>query len=170
LVEPVAPTPILEPIEPNINIEFIKYPTVTEMLLEAGDFGGEDGSLKIISNNPLHVQVSKSIFDGDIEKVIVEQTKRDIIYVVFQAFAQTDVDKLIVSSVPRQHETGAYINRYRLQRNVKRKAAQDILLKYLSTSDFKVLFALNGTIWVPSDKFDLLKFKYLDQVYKDCER
>lgn len=157
-------------VESSVTTEFTKYPTVLQMLRESYDFTEEEGTLKILSkkDKPLHIQVSKLIFDGDLEKVIKEQTMRDIVYVAFQAFGQTDIDALTISSVPLKGK-GNYVDKYKLSLTVSRDKAQNILKKYLNTEDFQILFRLEGTIWVPSENFDVLKFKNLDSVFAELK-
>lgn len=153
-------------VESSETSEFTKYPTVIQMLNESHDFTEEDGSLKILSKEEknIHIQVSKLIFDGDQEKIIKEQTMRDIVYVAFQAFAQTDINSLTISSVPMK-EKGNYINKYKLTLTVSRENAKNILKEYLNTEDFKTLFNLEGTIWIPSENFNVLTFKNLNDVF-----
>jgi len=79
-----------------------KFDTVVEMLSQAGDFNEEMGTLKILDRNPQNpqIQVSKPIVKGDIDKVVDEIVKRDIVYVAFQTFAQTQTDKITITSIP----------------------------------------------------------------------
>ncbi|MBA4241655.1 MAG: hypothetical protein C0448_13090 [Sphingobacteriaceae bacterium] len=151
-------------------IEFTKYPTVIQMLNESHDFTEEDGSLKLLSKEEknIHIQVSKLIFDGDQEKIIKEQTMRDIVYVAFQAFAQTDINSLTISSVPMK-DKGNYINKYKLTLTISRENAKSILKEYLNTEDFKILFKLEGTIWIPSENFNVLMFKNLNEVFSELK-
>ena len=74
------------------QVDFPKYETVLGMLEAADDYVGHN--LEILSENPLHIRVSKDFVKGDSEQNMIEQTKRDIIYVAFQAFAQTILIKL----------------------------------------------------------------------------
>jgi hypothetical protein len=163
-----TPVAVEQPLTEQSTEECIKYTTVTEMLKEAGDFTEEDGSLKILSKDekPIHVQVSKIIFDGDIEKVIIEQTMRDIVYVAFQAFAQTNIDEITVTSIPMKGKD-KLVGKYKMTVTINREAAKTILKKYLSTDNFQVLYYLDGTLWLPSKKFDSLKFQNLDAVFAD---
>lgn len=72
------------------------------MLAASYDFSEEDGSLKFISSDEedLHVLVSNPILDSDVETVKEEIVMRDIVYVAFQSFAQTNIEKLTITSVP----------------------------------------------------------------------
>lgn len=157
-------------IEQESSVEFIKYPTVVQMLNESYDFTEKEGSLKVLSKKgePLHIQVSKPMIEGDLDEVVKEQTMRDIVYVAFQAFAQTDVNELTISSVPMK-SNGEYVDKYKLTSKVSRAEALSILRKYLNTEDFQTLFKLEGTIWVPSENFSVLKFKNLNAVFTDLK-
>jgi len=156
--------------EVDSSVEFVKYTSVIEMLRSSYDFNEENGGLKILSQDVenIHVQVSKLVVDGDSEKYITEQTMRDIVYVAFQSFAETDVSQLIITSVPMKAKN-EYIDKYRMTVKVNRETAKAILKKYLKTENFKELYRLEGTIWVPSEKFDDLKFKNLNSVYKELK-
>ncbi|MDF2451898.1 MAG: hypothetical protein K0S26_1402 [Bacteroidota bacterium] len=163
--EPVA---VEQPKPEEPTAVFNKYPTVMEMLIDAHDYSEEQGTLKMLSKKeePLHIQVSKQIFDGDLEKEILDQTKRDIVYVAFQAFAQTDINELTITSVPLK-SNGKLADKYKLITTINRETAKNILKKYVSTGNFQDLFQFDGTLWLPNKNFDNLKFNNLDAVYTD---
>jgi len=154
----------------EVETTFEKYPTVVQMLNESYDFTEEQGSLKVLSKErkPLHIQVSRPILDGDPDDVIRDQTIRDIVYVTFQAFAKTDINEFTITSVPMQSKNN-YVDKYKVTLMVSRDKATAVLKKYLNTEDFQTLFKLEGTIWVPSENFDSLKFKNLNAVYADLK-
>lgn len=147
-----------------------KFATIQEMLKDSGDYYEENNSLKFISKEPndIHVQVSKPIFKGDLEKVIIEIVKRDIIYVAFQTFALTDINELTITSVPTQYENkNLYVEKYKMTIKIDREKAKEILNKYLASDDFSILFDEKDNIWLPNDNFSILKFKKLNDVFDD---
>ena len=149
---------------------FPKFGTLEELLKSAGDFYAENNSLKFISKNEknLHVQVSKPILEEDLEKVKIEIVKRDIVYVAFQTFAQTEINELTITSVPVDWETRKkYIEKYKLTVKINREKAKMILKKYLDTEDFKVLYELQMKMWLPSKQFSVLKFDKLNKVFAE---
>ena len=149
---------------------FPKFVTLEELLKNAGDFYAENNSLKFISKNEknLHVQVSKPILEDDLEKVKIEIVKRDIVYVAFQTFAQTEINELTITSVPVDWETRKkYIEKYKLTVKINREKAKMILKKYLETEDFKVLYELQMKMWLPSKQFSVLKFDKLNEVFAE---
>ena len=155
------------------QVEFPKYETVMGMLEASHDFEGHN--LKLVSENPLHIRVSTDFVKGDSEQNMIEQTKRDIIYVAFQAFTETNIDKITVTSIPVVRENfnpnlpydGKLQNNLKQTKTVTRKQALLILEKYIKTKSFKDLYQLNETMYLPNDKFDLLQFGQLENVYKD---
>ncbi|MFK7750796.1 MAG: hypothetical protein AB8B65_20555 [Kordia sp.] len=147
-----------------------KYTTVRKMLEAASDFYEENGSLKFISedNSNIHIQVSKSVLEAESKDLKEEIVKRDIVYVVFQSFAQTNIDKITVTAIPiDQNNRKKYYNRYARTIKIGREKAAKILKKYLGSDNFSLLYEKNGDLWLPSKKFSKLKFEKLNQVFNE---
>ncbi|MCT2409438.1 hypothetical protein NZD88_17955 [Chryseobacterium antibioticum] len=153
--------------------ELKKYKSVKEMLEDAHDFTVEQGTLKLINTDEknLHIQVSKPIIEGDSDKTINETVKRDIIYVAFQAFAQTSINKITITSIPIDlNDKKKYYNEYKSTVTVTRDRADQIMQKEFGSKDYSILFARLGEIQVPSDDFSKLKFQDLDFVYSELSK
>lgn len=143
------------------------------MLADASDFHEENGSLKFISEDKsnLHNQVSKPILGADLDNVKEEIVKRDIIYFAFQTFAQTDIEKSTITAIPNDmKERDKYYEKYKKTVKIDREKAKEILKKYFNSEDFSILYKMAGTIWVPSQNFDKLKYEKLDKVYIDLTK
>lgn len=155
------------------QVDFPQYSNVKEMLEVAHDYEGHN--LEILSENPLHIRVSEDFVKGDPDKIMIEQTKRDIIYVAFQAFAETNIDKITITSIPIVRENfnpnlpydGKLLNKLKQTKTVTRENALMILEKYIKTKSFQDLYQLNETMYLPNDKFDLLKFGQLENVFNE---
>ena len=147
-----------------------KYKTINEMFETSYDFSEEVGTLKFISlvESKLHVQISKPIFEGDSKNIIEEQVKRDIVYVAFQTFAQTEINALTITSVPNSNDNPKkYFNNYKKTVKVTREKALLILKKYLDTNNFSILYENQNGAWVPSKQFSVLKFEKLNEVFNN---
>jgi hypothetical protein len=158
----------------NINpSELKKYKSVKEMLEDAHDFTLEQGTLKFINNNEnnLHIQISKPIIKGDLDEVIKETVKRDIVYVAFQVFTQTSINKITISSVPIDFEDNTkYFDNYKQTTTISREKADQIMQEEFGSTNYSILFSdLNG-IQVPNDNFNKLKFQDLDIVYSELKK
>lgn len=155
-----------------------QFETVVEVLKNAHDYSKEDGTLKILSTNPLHIQVSSLVLEEETEKLKIRTAKHDIIYVVFQAFAQSDINKLTVTAIPLEFKpqsgtiTNNYLEQYKKTVTVNRKTAKQIFKKYLNTASFKDLFKRfqDSPLWVPNDKFSKLKDQNISAVFKDLSK
>lgn len=150
-----------------------QFSSVREMLADASDFYEENESLKFISEDTsdLHIQVSKPILESDLEYVKEEIVKRDIVYVAFQTFAQTDLSKLTITAIPNDMENPKkYYDKYKKTITVDRERAKSILKKYTGSEDFKILYKKEGGLWLPDAKFSKLKFENLNQVYSDLSK
>lgn len=158
---------------------FPKYTDVLAMLEDAGDYQKDKGCLVLASKDgePLHIQVSQQFLNSEPNDNIKEQVKRDIVYVAFQAFAQTDIDQFTITSIPikrssfNPNEKSDAKPDQSLQKTVTvdRSTAKKIIDKYLSGSSFQDLYQLDGTLYLPSAKFDRLKFAELQNVFHDLE-
>ena len=149
-----------------------QYDSVKEMLIAANDYYLKDGSLKFISedNSNLHVQISSVIVEGDFEDIKKEIVKRDIVYVAFQAFAQTRIRKLRITAVPNDLKNRKkYYNNYKKTVTIDRAQAKSILKKYLNSQDFSILLENYGGYWVPNKNFNKLKFEKLNEVFAELK-
>ncbi|KZS40430.1 hypothetical protein AWE51_05625 [Aquimarina aggregata] len=149
-----------------------QYETVREMLEDSGDFYEENGSLKFISEEKsnIHIQVSKPISKNDSKSAVEEIVKRDIVYVAFQTFAQTNLNELTITSVPLDFEDRKkYYDSYKKTLKVDRAKAKSILKEHLNSDDFSILFNLENGIWLPNKNFDKLKFEKLEEVYSKMD-
>jgi len=150
-----------------------KFTTLKEMLEDSGDFNEEVGTLKFISldENKLHVQVSKPILENDLESVKNEIVKRDIVYVAFQTFAQTDINELTITSIPDSNDNPKkYFEKYKQTVKIDREQAKVILKKYLNSEDFSILYEEQNGMWLPSKNFSVLKFEKLNEVYTEISK
>lgn len=148
--------------------ELTRYNTVKEMLDDAHDFTVEQGTLKFISEeeNNLNIQVSKPIVKGDSDKLINDVVKRDIIYVAFQAFAQTPINKITITSIPIDYnDKTKYYNDYKRTITLTRDRANQIMENEFGTLDYSILFMNLDGMLVPSENFSKLKFSNLDEVF-----
>lgn len=129
-----------------------QYSDVFTMIEGTGEYYKENGTFKLISPQPLHIQLSKPAYDEDLEEVVREQVKRDIVYVGFRTFAQTNIDEIKITSFPLKMDNNGrkdfdYIQKYKLSATLTRIKAKAILKKYYGHTDFSKLFGeeVSGT-------------------------
>lgn len=119
--------------------------------------------VKVISNNPLHIQIGPSVLKEDIPEVITGLVKSSIIWVAFYSFATTDVNKIKITSIPfedvlgsNNSESGKLLHHYGITVNISREKAEKILYKYFNTRDFNILIDYKEGINLPSKKMELI--------------
>lgn len=156
--------------ETNEKVEMPKFSTLKEMFISSADFSEDNNTLKFISSDEknLHVQISKPILKGDTEDIKKEIVKRDIVYVAFQTFAQTNINELTITSIPVDFDNPKeYVEKYKMTVKIDKNKAKSILKKYLGNEDFSILYDNNENLWLPNAKFSVLKFEKLNDVYND---
>jgi len=83
------------------NAEIAKFKSVPDMIVGFGDYDEGNGTFKVLSSEGIpDFQLSTQIVDGDLESVILENVKRDIIYGVYRTFIHTDYDTVQITSIP----------------------------------------------------------------------
>jgi hypothetical protein len=150
-----------------------KFENVREMLINSNDYSEKYGQVKFLSENKsnLHVQISSLIVEGDFESVIKEIVKRDIVYVSFQAFAQTSINKLKITAVPLDLKNRKkYYDIYKKTITINRAEATSILKKYLQSENFSILYKQMESFWIPNEKFNKLKFEKLNEVFAEMKK
>jgi hypothetical protein len=132
--------------ESNANKEPLKkYRDVSAMMKGTNEYSEENGTFKIISQTPLHIQLSKPALEGDSDDEIKQEVKRNIVSVGFRTFAQTDIDELKITSIPmkvsmQNAKEFIYIQQYQQTLHLKREKAKAVLQKYYGHTDFTKLF------------------------------
>lgn len=151
-----------------------QFSSVKEMLEDASDYYEENGSLKFISSDKenLHIQVSNPILKNDLESVKEKIVKRDIVYIAFQSFAQTDIKELTITSIPSDLENRKiYYKEYKKTIKINRAKAKQILSKFLESENFNILYTEdNNGIWLPNDNFSKLQFDKLEEVFNEMAK
>ena len=155
------------PVETSASTMPSKYATVFGLIDTSADFSIEKETYKIISKEPIHIQISSKVVEGDLDKVITGLTKKDFVYVAFDAFARTNIDKITITSIPlkvdhnKPQAKGTYLEKYKVSATVTRDKAKSIMQKYIKTSNFDDLMGgdLNGKkeMFMSSPLFDQLK-------------
>lgn len=79
-----------------------QFATVSEMIEDRADFSEELGTYKLISANPLHIQLAAQVVANDLPEVVLSEVQRAAIYGVYRTFIHTDADKVRVTAVPME--------------------------------------------------------------------
>ena len=91
-----------KPVESNIDKGVSKFQDVVSLIEDFGDYSADAGTFKVISLEPLHIQVSPQVFPGDNTEVIKSLINRAVIYGVYRSYVHTPVEKITVTAIPAE--------------------------------------------------------------------
>lgn len=159
--------------------KFPKYVTVMEMIKASSDY--KDNCVEMLSKKgeSVHIRVSYQFINTESKKNMIEQVKRDIVYIVYQTFAETDLDKITVTSIPIVRKTfnpnskdkGNFQNSLKQTVTITKKKATKILEKYINTTSYEDLYQLyEKVLYIPNEKFDILTITKVNQVFSDFKK
>jgi len=151
-----------------------KYPTVAAMIDSSGDFSSDNGTFKILSESPLHIQISEITMDGMPDEQIKQETLKNIVYIAYQTFATTEIESLTITSVPlifdtEKQKTIGYNDNFKTTLTVDRNKAKKVMEQFVGLTDFDELLGADGGDSQyfpdsPSPKFE--KLKSIDTIEK----
>lgn len=161
--------------DPKPRVVLPKYKTIEAVLDSAGDYRKEQGTLKIVSKDEVHV--SSIFLDNEKVNLMTSLSKRDVVYVALQVFAQTDIDWFKVRSIPMVYKAsegvdpkkiGDYWGMYEVGGPVTRTGGEFILKKYLGLSKFERLYQMDEFGLKLNSNFErLISITTINEVYDD---
>ncbi|MGM7876087.1 hypothetical protein [Yersinia enterocolitica] len=116
-----------------------KFPSVPDMVQQFNDFSTDNGTFKVISKKPLHIQLSPEVFPNDQKIVISEQTERAAIYGIYRSFIHTGVDKITVTAMPKIYSKNDYLIADKVTITKTRAQALKDIQKFIPVTDFSEL-------------------------------
>ena len=127
------------------DLEPLKFSGVREMIEDQGDFSEENGTFRVIKDNPLVVQISPKVFPNEPADNAAYEVKRAAVYAVYRTFIHTDAKSITVASFPIQFTPGqskvTYLNSPKVEIKVTREKALSVLNKQINASSFASLTA-----------------------------
>lgn len=150
----------------------LQFKTVNEMIEDRGDYSEENGSFKLVSAQPLKIQLAPSVVPGDLPENVQREIRRAALYGVYRTFTHTDADAVVVKVVPMQITINPYSSKLlsspSIQISVTRAQAMQAagqLVDANTSSDLVVPEAGGGfqsDQWIP--KFETLYIKDAGQL------
>jgi hypothetical protein len=87
---------------PAADLKPLHFATVGEMIEDLGDYAAENGTFKLLSTEPLKIQLAPSIVPGDLPENNAREIRRAALYGVYRTLVHTDADKVTSVAVPRE--------------------------------------------------------------------
>lgn len=156
-----ATVPASGPLEP------MKFATVTEMIDDKGDFSDENGTFKLISTEPLHIQLATQVVANDLDEVKLAEVRRVALYGVYRTLIHTDAPSVHVSALPMEVTLNPYSARYldapKVEITVTRDQALQAVAGLIDVSSLEDLVSPNTDLGIQIDAwskpFEALYFK-----------
>ncbi|PFG60235.1 hypothetical protein DM05_4941 [Pseudomonas poae] len=127
---------------PAADLKPLHFATVGEMIEDLGDYAAENGTFKLLSTEPLKIQLAPSIVPGDLPENNAREIRRAALYGVYRTLVHTDADKVTSVAVPREvnirEQTSKVLSRPSLSITVTRAQAlkaAGLFLKVQSAAD-----------------------------------
>lgn len=138
------------------------YTSITEMIEDGGEYAADNNTFKIVSNNPLHIQISNIVMPSQSVEELKKTSMHAIVYVAYNAFASTNIKEITITSVPIIYDGATSKNlgfkeEARYTATIKKEKAQQLMLKRIGTSNFADLLGDGDFANSPSPAFDKLK-------------
>lgn len=116
------------------------FTSVEAMVEDFNDYSTSNGTFKILTKDPLHIQLAPQIVQGDFPEVIEEQVKRALVYGIYRTFVHTHTNKIIVTAIPQEinfrTKKKRYVLEYKKTISKNRQEALALVKKYLQVNSF----------------------------------
>jgi hypothetical protein len=118
-----------------------RFKTVAAMIESFGDYSEEGRTFKVISKNPLHIQLSPVVGETESPQVMQNTTKMTALYGLFRAFIHTPCEQITVTAFPKtlvvgDGTAGDYLKQYSFTVTATRKKALEVLQLFFPGKTF----------------------------------
>jgi len=104
------------------------------------DYTEDRGTFRVISKDPLHIQLSPLVVPNDFPETIEELLRRSMLYGIFRTFIHTDADAITVTVVPLEinlkADTERLLPSYKQTAHVTRATALGVSRRLLGITSF----------------------------------
>jgi hypothetical protein len=120
-----------------------KFGSVPEMIKGLKDYSTGNGTFKVLTKDPLHIQLSPIVVPGDFPEVVEAQVKRALIYGIYRSFVHTPVNRITVTAIPLERnprtEGTRYLSAYKRTVTKTRSQALELVRHHLRVATFDAL-------------------------------
>ena len=123
-----------------------QFNSVADLFQDFNDYSPDNGTFKLLSVKPLHIQVSPLTVPRDFSDVIEEETKRSIIYSIYRSFIHTPVTSITVTAIPLEVDwktrNKKYLYKYKKKVTITKAKALSLIRQYIGVSSFQDLVTI----------------------------
>jgi len=115
------------------------YPSVEAAFNDFSDYETDDGTLRILSKNPLHIQLSPQVLKNDRKDVIRVLNRKALLYGIYRTFIHTKADAVKVTALPMDHLTKDHLKEFKETVQITRDKALKTAAKVLGVKSLNEL-------------------------------
>lgn len=127
------------------DLEPIQYSGVKEMIEDLGDFSEENGTFRVLKEDPLTVQISPKVFPNEPADNAAYEVKRAAVYAVYRTFIHTKANSVTVTAFPLQFTPGksevSYLKSPKVVIKTTREKALSVVNGQIGADSFSALTA-----------------------------
>jgi hypothetical protein len=118
-----------------------QFKTVAQMVESFGDYSEEGRTFKVLSKNPLHIQLSPVVVGTESPEMMQNVAKMAALYGLFRSFIHTPCEEITVTALPKtlvmgDGTAGNYLKQYSFTVAATRKTALGVLQSFFPGKTF----------------------------------
>lgn len=125
------------------------FSTVVEAFEALGVYVTENGTIKVLSDDPFHIQLSPSTVEGDSPEVIKGLVSSTLVYGIYRAYVHSPIQHITVTAIPLELDLKTrnqrYLPDYTKTLSISRDEALSVVKKHISIGSFAdLILKTNG--------------------------
>ncbi|WP_273809907.1 MULTISPECIES: hypothetical protein [unclassified Pseudomonas] len=115
------------------------------MIEDLGDFSEENGTFRVVKEDPLTVEISPKVFPNEPADNAAYEVKRAAVYAIYRTFIHTKANSITLTAFPLQFTPGksevSYLKSPKVAINTTRERALSVIKGQIKVDSFSALVA-----------------------------
>lgn len=154
----------------SVHLEPQHFATVEELVEDFADFSEENGTFKVLSSQPLHIQMAAQVVANDLPETVQTEVQRAALYGVYRTLIHTDAPSVHVTAVPMVVTLNPYSARFmdspKVDLEVTREQALQAAKQHVGADTLDELVAPDASMGIQLDSWS----KAFEPFYYRIER
>jgi len=154
----------------SVHLKPQHFATVEELVEDFADFSEENGTFKVLSSQPLHIQMAAQVVANDLPETVQTEVQRAALYGIYRTLIHTDAPSVHVTAVPMVVTLNPYSSRFldspKVDLEVTREQALQAAKKHAGADTLDELVAPDASMGIQLDSWS----KAFEPFYYRIER
>ncbi len=146
------------------------FATVEKLVEDFADFSEENGTFKVLSSQPLHIQMAAQVVGNDLPETVQTEVQRAALYGIYRTLIHTDAPSVHVTAVPMVVTLNPYSARFmdspKVDVEVTREQALQAAKKHVGVDSLGELVTPDASMGIQLDSWS----KAFEPFYYRIER